>query len=288
MRQWWRAAVAAGLGIAIYTASAWSSGFHPPMASFVARFQPEPPLEQFAAGRLGVIQSQWRWDYLYVCYRYMARLGFDPDEQKALLSFWNEKPRLAPTPDAANAWIQADNRIPGTGVVVSLDAQTPARIDTYARGPLYYMSFLNCNDDAFNTAVKTLDTMVAKFGASSAEVRQWLEAQNMVFRNCPGGKGNPHIPPPLNGGTPFEQAQRAYQIASANFYSENFDAAAIMFTAIAADPNSPWREIAPYLVARTTIRKATLSGQKNDDALLAKAESQLNGSQASYPVFRPR
>jgi hypothetical protein len=276
MRQWLRKVVAAGLSIAICASAAWSSGFHPPMASFVARFQPEPPLDRFAAGRLGVIQSQWRRDYLYVCYRYMAGPSFDPDEQKALLSFWNERPRLAPTPDASNAWIQAANRIPRMGLVISPDAQTPVRIETYARGPLYYMSFLNCNDDAFNTAVKTLDTMVAKFGASSAEVRQWLEAQNMVFRNCPGGKGKPHIPPPLNGGTPFEQAQRAYQIACANFYSGNFDTAASMFTAVAADPNSPWREIAPYLVARTTIRKATLSGRKNDDALLAKAEGQLN------------
>jgi len=276
VRRWWRATVAAGFSVAISASAVWSSGFHPPMASFVARFQPEPPLDQFAAGGLGVIQTQWRRDYLYVCYRYMAGSGFDPNEQKALLSFWNEKPRLAPTPDASNAWIQALARIPRVGVLTSPGAQMPVRIDTYAPGPVNYMSFLNCNDDAFRTAIGTLDTMVAKFGASSPEVGHWLDAQDTVFQNCRGGKESQHIPPPLNGGTPFEQAQRAYQIACANFYSENFDTAASMFTAIAADPNSPWREIAPYLVARTTIRKATLSGQKNDDALLAKAESQLN------------
>jgi hypothetical protein len=261
-------ALAAGFSIAIAASAAWSSGFHPPMASFVARFQPERPLDQFAAGRLGIIQSQWRRDYLYVCYRYMLGPGFDPDEQKALLSFWNGKPRLGPTADASNAWIQARAKIPG--------APTLASIDSFAPGPVNYMSFLNCNDDAFRTAVGTLDTMVAKFDASSPEVRQWLSAQDTVFQNCPTGKKNPHIPPPLNGGTPFEQAQRAYQIASANFYSEDFDTAARKFTAIAADPNSPWREIAPYLVARTTIRKATLSGLKNDNALFAKAENQLN------------
>ncbi len=268
MKQWWRAAVAAGFSVAICASAAWSSGFHPPMASFVARFQPEPPLSQFAAGRLGVIQSQWGGDYLYVCYRYMAGPGFDPDEQKALLSFWDEKPRLAATPDASNAWLQARARIPA--------APTLSSIDSFAPGPVKYMFFVNCNDDAFRTAVGTLDTMVAKFGTSSPEVRQWLDAQDTVFQNCPTGKKNPHIPRPLNGGTPFEQAQRAYQIASANFYSENFDTAANMFTTIAADPNSPWREIAPYLVARTTIRKATLSGQENDDTLLATAESQLD------------
>jgi len=47
-----------------------------------------------------------------------------------------------------------------------------------------------------------------------------------------------------------------------------------MFAAIAADPNSPWRTIAPYLVARTTIRKATLSGEKNNLVLLAQAEKE--------------
>ena len=49
-----------------------------------------------------------------------------------------------------------------------------------------------------------------------------------------------------------------------------------MFDAIAADSSSPWRQLAPYLVARTTIRKATLSAEKNDHAMLAQAEAQLN------------
>src|SRR5277367_23267 len=47
------------------------------------------------------------------------------------------------------------------------------------------------------------------------------------------------IPPPLTTGTPFEQAQRTYQIASENFYAANFDTAAKMFDAIAADSSSP-------------------------------------------------
>src|SRR6202034_1051248 len=56
----------------------------------------------------------------------------------------------------------------------------------------------------------------------------------------------------------------------------NYDAAAAMFNAIAADPSSPWRELGPYLVARAIIRKATLLSDKNDHALLAQAEAQLN------------
>lgn len=280
MRRLWKVVIMAAATVAIGAPAAWSSGFHPPMALFVTRYWPEPPLDQFAAGHLGLIQPGWERDYLYVCYRYFAGPGFDPDEQKALLSLWNDKPQPEQGPDAQNIWVAARAKIGG--------APSLTRIDVYAPGPVTYMSFLNCNDDAFRTAAGTLDTMVARFGSSSSEARQWLDAQDTVFQNCPGGKKNPHIPQPLQGGTPFEQAQRAYQIASANFYSENFDTAASMFTAIAADSNSPWRQIAPYLVARTTIRKATLAGQKNDNALLAQAETQLNAvaSGAASPELK--
>jgi hypothetical protein len=50
-----------------------------------------------------------------------------------------------------------------------------------------------------------------------------------------------------------------------------------MFKDIAADQNSPWHELAPYLVARALVRKATLSAGpgKWDRDLLAQADSQL-------------
>lgn len=86
----------------------------------------------------------------------------------------------------------------------------------------------------------------------------------------------PLLPEPLKDGTPFEQAQRNYQIASAYFYSGNYDSAAKMFNAIAADSSSPWRKLGPYLVARAIIRKATLLSDKNEPALLAQAEARLN------------
>src|SRR6266851_1658759 len=169
-------------------------------------------------------------------------------------------------------WVAARVKIPGAP-----DPQVTYGYDygyAFAAGPGYTF-FRNCNDDAFRTATASLQLMVAKFGASSPQVKQWLDAQDLVFQNCPGSKKNPRIPQPLNGGSPFEQAQRAYQIASANFYAENFDTAVSLFTAIARDSTSPWQSLAPYLVARATIRKATLSGDKNDNALLAQAETQL-------------
>ncbi len=261
------AAIALAIMVIVFSRSVWGSGYHPPMAAFGAQDQPDPPLDRFAAGRLGLIQPGWGTTYLYVAYRYLAGPGFDPEEQKVLLSLWNEKSGTPSEPNPQSDWLAARSKIPV--------APAMQEIDHFAPGPGYSF-FGNCNDDAFRTASATLQSIVAKFGTSSPQVKQWLNAQDMVFQNCPGSKKSPHIPQRLNGGSPFEQAQRAYQIASANFYAENFDTAAGMFTAIARDSTSPWRTIAPYLVARATIRKATLSGDKNDNGLLAQAETQLN------------
>jgi hypothetical protein len=260
------AAVAVAMTILVLVPAAGGSGFHPPMASFTSRYEPGLLLDQFAAGRLGLIEPSWETTYLYVAYRYLAGPGFDADEQKVLLSFWNAKPDFQPHLGPESDWLVARSKIPGAADIRTLDL--------FARGPGYTF-FRNCDDDAFLTATTTLQSMVAKFGASGPQVRQWLDAQDLVFQNCPGSKQNPHIPQPPPGGTAFEQAERAYQIACANFYGERFDEAARMFAAIAADPTSPWRAIAPYLVARAMIRNATLSGVNNDNALLAQAETQL-------------
>jgi hypothetical protein len=261
-------AVAVGivLGVFILTPVAWASGYFPPYASFVAQYQPDPPLDQFAAGRLGLILPSWNDTYLYAAYRYLAEPGFNAEEQKVLVAIWNEPAFPQPDTKAQDDWLAARAKIPGASTLEPFEA-----FGTTGS----YESFLNCHDDAFRTATVTLQVIAGMLGASSPQVKQWLDAQDTVFQNCSDSGKTPHIPPPLNGGTAGEQALRAYQIASANFYSGNFDTAASMFAAIAADPNSPWRTIAPYLVARTTIRKATLSGDKNNLVLLAQAEKQL-------------
>ena len=67
------------------------------------------------------------------------------------------------------------------------------------------------------------------------------------------------------------------QIAAAHFYAGQFETAEANFRQIAADEASPWKEIAPYLVARTLIREATLGikGQGADKEKLLAAEKQL-------------
>jgi hypothetical protein len=138
-----------------------------------------------------------------------------------------------------------------------------------------YGWFLNCPDDAFRTAALTLNQRIQQFGAESREVRSWAEAQEQVFANCAQGAVTP-VPAPADI-DPLIRADRTYQIAAAHFYTGDFDAAEAGFSEIAEDASSPWHDIAPYLVARTLIRKATLSGgyRQFDVATMTRAEDQL-------------
>jgi len=373
----WRALVVVLCAVVLsYSPPLWSwsgaSGAHSVIALFQSHVHPDIPFDEFAAGRLGIIQPTWRRSYLYVAYGYMAGSGFDAGEQKALVSMWNEAlgvqlPSMVSQwvsagngvdnrtaiklGEASAAWIAARNGIPGVEKIDTIDVYRSA-----SNGAIF--SYANCYDSALQTAAQTLYTMIGKFALGSSQVKQWVDAQDQVFNNCsnpsfdpdawskavdewdqarnqvpsvssmPSFSGNcksekfltaarelnvmigklgasnpqvgqwinaqdhalaecssqqappppsgPDIPQTLNDGTPFERAQRMYQIACANFYSGNFDTAAKMFDEIAADPASPWQQLAPYLVARATIRKATLSSEKNDHALLAQAEAQLN------------
>src|SRR5260370_7316901 len=143
-----------------------------------------------------------------------------------------------------------------------------------------------CKAEELRTAATTLETMIGNQGVASPQVKQWWDAKDQACEKCsrlstpsmPGRRTPapaPDIPPPLAHATPFEQAQRTYQIACANFYAGNFEEATQLFDAIAADRSSPWHEWAPYLAARATIRTATLSSTKNDPTTLAQAEGRL-------------
>lgn len=115
--------------------------------------------------------------------------------------------------------------------------------------------------------------MQARFGVESPAVRAWVQAQDVVFATCSDG-ANLTLPPTTETAL---RADSAYQVATAHFYSGNFDAAVKAFTAIAQDTSSPWRSLAPYLVARTLVRKATLRGGEGevDGDVLAQAETHI-------------
>jgi hypothetical protein len=233
-------------------------------AIFVFSVHPEYPLSNFARGDLGIVEPTYARSYLVVAYRYFDGIAFSAEEQKELTSLWTE--RLDYTWELGEQewitqWNAARAKVPGFN--------EPAKIDVYRsrEKPNEYETFLNCQKDAFATASQTLEDKIKKLGADSAQVKDWLGAQDQVFANCSEGK---HIPDAVAG-----NSDRDYQIAAANFYAGDYDTALKGFASIASDAASPWRIQAPYLEARTLIRKASLGTAEEKTASLTAAEEQL-------------
>jgi hypothetical protein len=239
-------------------------------AVFTFTVHPEYPLENFARGEIGVVQPSYARSYLYVAYRYLSGAGFKQTEQQALVDLWRDRLDLRWEPEAEQAvqeWLSARQKVL-TG--------PPPKIDVYRNRekPNEYETYLNCQKDAFETAATTLDSRIKQFGSENPALKQWVEAQDQVFANCSEGQ---HIPTALPADSDgLLRADREYQIAAANFYAGNFAVAKTLFESIAVDAKSPWHETAPYLGARTLVRKASLGPAETKKAALAEAEEQLN------------
>ena len=238
-------------------------------AVFVHTVHPGYPLERFAAGRIGVLQPRYARSYLYVAYRYLNGSGFTPAEQRALTEFWDDRLNYrwsAGEEDWTKAWLEARRKVVN---------QDPASISVYRsrEKPNEYESYLNCQKDAFDTAIATLNERIAKYGADSPAMKTWVAAQDQVFSNCGGGSVIPEQLPSDADALP--RADRAYQIAAANFYAGNHDEARKGFQTIAADNSSPWQGNAVYLIARTLIRKGSLGPREQKQESLSAAEAQL-------------
>ncbi len=249
--------------------TAYACGPFSRYAIFSFTKHPDMPLDKYARGELGVIEQSYARSYLYVAYRLMRGGSFDEQERQALTKLWNERLDFSQGrtgEDASAAWIAARQKVMGAGADPKLDVYRTT-------APKEYEYFLNCPDDAFKNATKTLEERISKLGATSAEVKDWVTAQDQVFSNCAEGQT---IPQPASGSASASiQADRAYQIAAAHFYAMNFDEAKSHFEKIASDAASPWHEQADYLVARTLIRKATLGEEARRKEILAQAETQL-------------
>ena len=193
----WRTVVIVVLASALLLSPplwSWSgaSGVHSVIALFESHVHPDLPFDQFAAGRLGIIKPTWDRSYLYVAYRYLSGPGFDASEQKAMVSLWDDwlglgAAGVAQSPQdqqnpvkVASEWIAARNKIPGVDPIedIDVDREAPAEYGSF--------DYTNCNKSSFHTAAATLETMNGKFGLSSPQVMQWVDAQDQVFNNCSG------------------------------------------------------------------------------------------------------
>ena len=240
-----------------------------PEAQFVFKLGPVDTLPYYQ-GKLGIVQPTYRRRNLIVAYRYFSGIPLTKDEIAGPPppAAQAETPQFDfETSRAAGVWLVARNAVPGVQPLTKLVAEHKVS------GGDQWQTYQGCLDDAFTTAAATLRQRIAKWGASSAEVAEWVRGQDLVFQNCSEGI---HLPADLKpGSNALLTADRRYQVAAAEFYAEKFADAERDFKAIGDNAASPWRERAPYLVARTLIRKATLAGDK--EAMQA-AERQLRAA----------
>lgn len=247
-------------------------------------FEPAPwpakDLDTYAAGSLGVVRPTLDHFYLFIAYRNFMGLPIRKEDVERLRSHdpcWYTEARgfhgYEPTYEdafrsALDQWVEQRKRV--------VEVTPPTTIEPSRTHPPYgYRDFLNCNGDAFRNAAKTLDNRLSRYG-HSAEVLDWTRAQDVVFANCSAAGDLPANAP--KAAQRWLQLDRDYQIAAAHFYAGRYDEAVKKFDAIASTPDSPWRDIAPYLAVRSIIRAATINTSRRDGLHtgdLAEAESRL-------------
>ena len=182
-------------------------------AVFTLSRQPDKPDTSFARGQLGILLPSFYRSYLAVAYRHLTGLGVSESERAAFFPppgpsgppiQWNQEWSTS-VPPSVQEWLAARKKVPG--------APPPPKIDIYHKetAPNTYGEYLSCTDDAFHTAVLTLQARLSKF--SGSEMQDWLRGQDDVFSNCSGA---PVIPKPApDDSSALLRADRAYQIASA-------------------------------------------------------------------------
>ena len=238
-------------------------------ALFVFTKHPDFPLPQFTGGKLGIVTPSWARSYLVVAYRTLAGNPLSDRESKAMTDLWNDRLSLGDSSEetVSKEWTDGRKKVPGTQPLESL------QVYRNREKPHEFEEFLNCQTDALHNAATLLDERIKLYGADSNKVRDWLAAQDIVFGNCHEGN---RTPDPTQDSDPLVRADRAYQIAAANFYATNYDLAKQQFDAIAKDKNSPYHVVAPYLAARAMLRKGSFAEKEEDGKpSLAEAEQRL-------------
>jgi hypothetical protein len=163
------------------------------LAAYTDSRSPDLPYSDFMKGRLGLVQPSY-WDiFLFAAYRNLSGAPFSASELAALEKATGTNPALPSASDQAattnqkteeTLWQEAlaTTSPPRHGVSFS-DAKGVIRAEMHDSN---YLWFYNCLPDAFRIARETLAKRRAQFGADSAAVQSWLDAQQAVFENCSG------------------------------------------------------------------------------------------------------
>lgn len=233
---------------------------------FVRATHPDNP-QSFAQGHLGILQPRFDSSDFAVAFRYLGGGALSKEEKAAYI------PKSQPpvdwskmTPDQVAAAREAEAKTQPslqwklaqakyTGGSDPATQQKIIQVNLGFDATYYNPNYPNCPDAAFTTAVLTLNSRAATWGAQSPYLKNWLQAQSAVLSNCSGK--NPAIPAAAPSDSPaLLRADRAYQIAAATFYAGKFEDAQHQFEAIANDKSSPWHIWGDYLAARAEVRLA--------------------------------
>ena len=240
-------------------------------AIFVFSKHPDFPLERFATGQIGVLQPTYARSYLVAAYRNLTGEPLNDNEVAGLKSLWSDRLDYGwefHDEEWIKKWNEVRNKVPGVGAPPEVNAFR------HREKPNEYETYLNCQQDAFENAEATLTERIKQLGADSPQVREWVQAQDIVFSNCGAGETIPDAT--SSGEGALAQADRSYQIAAAHFYAAQFDEATRDFDLIARDSSSPWHDTASYLAARSLLRKGSLADKpETGRPALADAESRL-------------
>lgn len=277
--------IVASLVIPPPIAEACGPDFSPPV--FTGYNSPDALLDAYFAGRLGLLQRGYSRAYFYVAYRTLVGKPLSKAEVMAISKDWgdganeNTQETSGETPtNWIDSWIAARKRILGNAADPDFGYSTDTGIVREVQMQSAYFEYYNCLQGAFQNAVRILDQRVDSFGATNPYVRDWLDAQDQVFENCRGGNSETQesvIPAKaLQSDPEVIRKDRAYQIAAAHFYSGDYGDAQSEFAVIASDPASPYRKMAPYLVARALVREGTLAADvQTSQRSLMQAEEKL-------------
>ncbi|WNG15645.1 hypothetical protein [Cystobacter fuscus] len=263
------------LGVALLTlpgrADACGPDYREPF--FVHSTHPDRPFSTYAEGHLGILQPTYRAMYLAYAYRTMLGVPTTPREQQALLEGWSREQGDSgslrevndPESPTLRAWRQARAELP---------QETPSTPEVLEADSRDYASYVRINEDALKHAAETARTLARLWKKRPALLREWLRAQDVVFGAC---APLPDREEGLDEGlTPAERsrraAERAYQEAARLFYCGDFPAAAQAFQAIAASPDSPYRNMGLYLAARALVRQAMLARKDGEGSTQAMQE----------------
>ena len=141
---------------------------------FVFEGSPDLPLQEFAAGKIGIVRPTFGRKTLLIAYRYLNGGSFAADEQNALVEALEGQAPENEGETALKTWIAARKEY-------LHEEELP---ELYTERRHGYDFFPNCAKNAFEVATTTLKDRLASYGTSDPYVREWMHGQDQVFQNC--------------------------------------------------------------------------------------------------------